>query len=77
MATLIAISLTSWGPPTTPVGELTRDRYALLIAAVAGGLAALLIAWAFTADKRLLVAAAVLGLAPAFIKTTAIFTGAY
>jgi len=77
MVTLIAISLTSWRQPTTLFGELTRDRYALLIAAVAGSLAAVLIAWAFTADKRLLVAAAVLGLTPAFIKTTAIFTGAY
>jgi hypothetical protein len=55
-----------------------RDSFQLVIAGLAGSLAGLLVVWAFT-DRRaiLLAAAAVVGLLPAITRDMAIFTGAY
>jgi hypothetical protein len=74
---LIALWLTGWGVPTTPSGELMRDSFQLVIAGLAGSLAGLLVVWAFTDRRAILLAAAVVGLLPAITRATAIFTGAY
>lgn len=74
---LIALGLTGWGVPTTPFGELLRDSFQLVTAGLAGSLAGLLVASAFTDRRPILLAAAVVGLLPAITRTMAIFTAAY
>lgn len=73
-----ALTLVGWGMgPRSPVQELSDDRSPLLVMGVAGTLAGALLAWAVTNRRSIIVVAALVGLAPAILRVSAIFTDLY
>ena len=76
---VVATSLIGWSAEVdaSALHRVGDDAGLLLTSAIAGGGAGGLVAWVLTNRAAALVAGALIGMTPAFIKASAYFTNAY
>jgi hypothetical protein len=76
---LVATSLIGWSVAVdaSALHRVGDDTRLLLASALAGGGAGALVAWVLTNRALVLVAGALIGMAPTFLKASAYFTSGY
>lgn len=76
---VLATSLMGWSTDVdaSALERVSDDKWLLLISALGGSGAGALVTWALTNRVAVLVAGALIGMAPALIKASAYFTHAY